>query len=102
MSLCLSSARGAGRAVRREWPEPEPLRWPYLVFTREDVRFLEQPAVCRVTDGVYWEYDGRRFLVTDLVAGTWHELAADPGEIPPGPWRHVPACTCEACRLGGV
>ena len=102
MSLCLSSTRGAGRADRLEWPEPEPLRWPYLAFSREDILFLRQPAVCRENDGAYWEYDGRRFLVTDLVAGSWRRPVGDPSEIPPGPWRHVPACTCEACRLGDV
>jgi hypothetical protein len=100
MSLCLGSVRGAGRADRLEWSEPGPLRWPYLDFSLEDVLFLGQPAVCRATDGVYWEYDGRRFLVTDLVAGAWRKPAGDPEDTPPGPWRHMPACTCEACRLG--
>ena len=50
----------------------------------------------------FWEYDGRRFLVTDVIAGAWRKPAGDLDEIPPGPWRHVPACVCEACRLGNV
>jgi hypothetical protein len=102
MSLCPSSTRGVVRADRLEWPEPGPLRWPYLAFTREDVLALGEPAVCRARDGVYWEYDGRRFFVTDLFTGTWRTPAGDARDVPPGPWRHGPACTCEACRLGEV
>jgi hypothetical protein len=102
MSLCLSSAGSAARADRLECPDPGPLRWPYLVFTSEDVVLLGQPAVCRPSEGVYWEYDGRRFLFTDLAAGTWRKPAGAGRDAPPGPWRHVPACTCEPCRLGEV
>ena len=60
-----------------------------------------EPAVCLTKDGVFWEYDGRRFS-----SPTWSPArGASPRETwtsSPGPWRHVPACVCEACRLGNV
>ena len=102
MSLCLSTAHSAARADRLEWPDLGPLRWPYLAFLREEVLLHQEPAVCHAGDGVFWEYDGRRFLVTDVMAGAWRKPARDLGDVPPGPWRHVPACACEACRLANV
>jgi hypothetical protein len=98
---CLSIADTA-RADRLEWPDLGPLRWPYLAFAREELLLHREPAVCLTTEGVCWEYDCRRFLITDVIAGTWRKPAGDLEEIPPGPWRHVTACACEACRLGNV
>ena len=89
------------RTERPDWPGLGPLRWPYLEFDREEVALLGEPAVCLTADGVFWEFDGRSFLVTDPDAGTWR-APAGPGIVPPGPWRHVPSCTCESCRLGEV
>ena len=58
---CLSTA-GTARADRLEWPCLGPLRWPYLAFAREELLLHREPAVCLTAEGVYWEYDGRRFL----------------------------------------
>jgi hypothetical protein len=102
MSLAPSCVRTTARADRLEWPDPGPLRWPYLAFHREDVLLAREPAVCVTKAGVLWEYDGRRFLRTDVIAGAWRKPARDPEAVPPGPWRHVPACVCEACRLADV
>ena len=102
MSLSPSCLRTTARADHLEWPDLGPLRWPYLAFAREELLLHREPAVCRTQDGMFWEYDGRRFLVTDVTAGAWRRPAGDLDEIPPGPWRHVPACACEACRLGNV
>jgi hypothetical protein len=102
MTLCLDTVHTAARADRLEWPVLGPLRWPYLVFSREEVLLHREPAVCLTPDGVYWEYDGRRFLVTDAIAGAWRKPARDLDGVPRGSWRHVPACVCEACRLGSA
>jgi hypothetical protein len=92
----------AGRTVRPEWPGLGPARWPYLRFTLEEVVLGAEPAVCVADDGVLWEYDGSRFLSTNADTGTWRTLATAIEDVPSGPWRHVPACTCEVCRLGNV
>lgn len=90
-----------GQAERPERTELGPLRWPYVVFCRDEVTKVGEPAVCHAVDGKSWEYDGRRFLATDPVAGT-RRTTPDVGIVPIGPWRHVPGCTCESCRLGDV
>jgi hypothetical protein len=92
----------AARSGRLEWPGRGPLRWPYQEFSLAEVALGAEPAVCLADDGAFWEYDGRRFLSTDADAGTWRTLAETRGDVPVGPWRHVPACTCEVCRLGNV
>jgi len=102
MSLSSSCTGTTAHADRLEWPELGPLRWPYLAFAREEVPLHGEPAVCLTKDGVFWEYDGRRFLLTDVIAGAWRKPAGGMDDVPPGPWRHVPACVCEACRLGNV
>jgi hypothetical protein len=97
-TICDTEARSG----RREWPGLGPLRWPYQAFSLEEVVLAADPAVCLAADGVFWEYDGSRFLATDARAGSWRTLAEVLEGIPSGPWRHVPACTCEVCRLGNV
>jgi hypothetical protein len=92
----------AVRPGRLEWPGLGPLHWPYLDFSLAEVVLAAEPAVCLTEDGVFWEYDGCRFLSTDADAGTWRTLAEALEDIPSGPWRHVPPCTCEVCRLGNV
>ena len=73
-----------------------------MVFDREEVVLAGEHAVCLSEDGVFWEYDGRRFLVTDSEAGTWRTPAGAEGVVPSGHWRHLPGCACESCRLGNV
>lgn len=102
MSLSPTSRRSAPRADSLEWPDLGPLRWPYLCFTCREFLLAAYPAVCLAEDGVFWEYDGPRFLVTDGGAGTWRRPAGDREDVPCGPWRHVLACVCDACRLGDV
>jgi hypothetical protein len=102
MTLCRSTAHTDAHAHRLEWPDIGPLRWPYLAFLRDEVLLHREPAVCLTPSGVLWEYDGRRFLVTDVIAGAWRRPAKDLGDVPPGPWRHEAACVCEACRLANV
>jgi hypothetical protein len=94
--------RTAARPGRPEWPGLGRLRWPYQDFSLEEIVLGTEPAVCLSDDGVFWEYDGSRFLSTDADAGTWRTLAEALGDVPPGPWRHVPACTCEVCRLSNA
>lgn len=91
-----------GRGARSGRPDLGPLRWPYLAFDREEVAGAEEQAVCASRGGVLWEYDGRRFLITHIVAGVWRRPATPGDVVPPGPWRHLPACACEVCRLGNV
>ena len=90
------------RTDRPDWPGLGPLRWPYVVFDRREVELAGERAVCLSEDGVLWEYDGRHFLGTDPEAGTWRAPAGTEGVVPSGPWRHLPGCTCESCRLGNV
>jgi hypothetical protein len=97
--MCERTLQGTERP---DWPGLGPLRWPYLVFDREEVALSAVPAVCLTDDGLFWEYDGRRFLVTDADTGVWRAPAVAGGDVPSGPWRHVPCCTCESCRLGNV
>ena len=84
------------------WPDPGPLRWPYLAYDLPDVSASAVSAVCLTKAGVLWEYDGERFLLTDILTGAWRRPAVRGDAAPPGPWRHLPACVCEACRLGNV
>ena len=102
MNLSPSRLRTSARPDRLEWADLGPPRWPYLSLDRVELLLDREPAVCLMADGVFWEFDGRRFLVTDVIAGAWRKPAGDQDEIPSGPWRHVPACACEACRLGDV
>ena len=102
MSLSPACAHDQIRIGPANWPDPGPLRWPYLAFDLLAVGAGAEPAVCHTPGGVLWEYDGERFLVTDVVAGAWRRPAGSADAAPPGPWRHLPACVCEACRLGNV
>ena len=97
-TMCDTAARPGGL----QWPGLGPLRWPYQAYSLGEVVLGAEPAVCLAGDGVFWEYDGCRFLSTDADAGTWRTLQEALEEVPSGPWRHVPGCTCEVCRLGNV
>ena len=101
MSL-VTCERSPARVDRPDWPGLGPLRWPYVTFDREEIALAADHAVCLTDDGAFWEYDGRRFLVTDAGGCTWRMPAARGEDVPRGPWRHVPACTCESCRLGNT
>ena len=102
MSLSPTCTQGEPRTDPMVWPDLGPLRWPYLAFDLPDIAASAEPAACLTKAGVLWEYDGERFLVTDIVAGAWRRPAEGREAAPPGPWRHLPACICEPCRLGNV
>ena len=87
---------------QRRWVAGGRLRWPFLAFEREDIATGVEPAACSTQQGVLWEYDGERFLRSDIISGVFREPAACTADVPPGPWRHLPGCVCEACRLGVV
>jgi hypothetical protein len=91
-----------GRPVSLERPGLGPLRWPYQCFTLAEIVLSAEPAVCLADDGAAWEFDGCRFLSPDADAGAWRTLAEAIEDLPSGPWRHTPSCTCEVCRLGNV
>ncbi len=97
----LQSCREAD-AAPAAWPEEQTLRWPYLAFAREAVAADTLPAVCPTPTGALWEFDGRRFHVTDVIDGVRRRPADDVALVPPGPWLHLAGCACELCRLGSV
>lgn len=80
--------------------EGVPLRWPYLVFDKGSLVGAGEMAYHRAVDGTLWEYiDGTfRFGGPDDACRRLSTFA----EAPAGPWRHLPGCVCEACRLGDV
>jgi len=102
MALSLMSCTHDTGAVSVAWPDVGSLRWPYVAFDRDTIATDAVPAVCVTKTGALWEYDGERFLLTDVVADVRRRPTADPAAVPPGPWRHLPACACEVCRLGNV
>jgi hypothetical protein len=67
------------------------------VLPLEDIVSYGRYASCQPEDGLLYEYDLGSFWVTGPEPDRPRKHVEEFGDLPLGPWRHLPLCDCPLC-----